>query len=291
MALTSAEHQWLVAPNPASVVVGDLLLSVLIKSSGDGSLHVHDIDSGTDLAFNTSGWPSATPDIVVLDANTIAYLGRNGNNRRWQIVDLTSMVATGHNQYNGGSYNNSYVVRAGDWLIQSQNRFNVDTLTSLPSGSGGGINPVGTIGSRLFIASGTTLTEHDPDDMSVITTWTLADSPQTAPAARRGTELWWRGANIAAVGIDTSTGTPLASPTISGGFAADGRWWCDPTTGYLWAFNSIGGPTTSKVTILDPDTYRWATESLPTSRLGRNQIHPHNGGMLIPSGMPTSWPI
>lgn len=284
--LTSIEHQWLVAPNPASVVVGDLLLSVSIYSLGDGSLHVHDIDSGTDLAFNTSGWPSATPDIVVLDADTIAYLGRSGDLRRWQIVDLTSMLATGHGEYYGGS-NNTYVVRAGDWLIQAQNRFNVDTLTSVSGGgSGGGINPVGTIGSRLFIASSTTLTERDPDDMSVITTWTLVDSPRTAPAARRGTELWWRGTNIAAVGIDTSTGTPLAIPTIRGGFAADDRWWCDPTTGYLWAFN-----TTSKVTILDPDTYRWTTESLPTSRIHRNQIHPHNGGMLIPSGMPTSWPI
>lgn len=286
MALTSAEHQWLVAPNPASVVVGDLLLSVLIQSSGDGSLHIHDIDSGTDLAFNTSGWPSATPDIVVLDANTIAYLGHNGTLRQWQIVDLTSMVATAYDQYTGYGQDNSYVVRAGDWLIQAHRRFNVDTLTGLATGSGGGIKPVGTIGSRLFIASSTTLTEHDPDDMSVITTWTLADSPRTAPAARRGTELWWRGTNIAAVGIDTSTGTPLAIPSISGGFAADNRWWCDLTTGYLWAFN-----TTSKVTIFDPDTYRWATESLPTSRVERNQIHPHNGGMLIPSGMPTSWPI
>lgn len=138
----------------------------------------------------------------------------------------------------------------GSWIYGATHRYNTSTDTYSSHARSG--TSWGTVSGRLFMASGTTLTEVDPDTAAVVDTWTL---PYTAylGGVTVGTRLYFTTQLTGQpfVWFDASTdtvGSLPASPPLSGGMTIQ---WVAHSDGYLYGLTSEWGRA---LIVFDPAT-------------------------------------
>lgn len=286
--------------------VGDLFVAFGGNSGGGGSKGwreavVWDTSADTVAAYtittlcNSSYYAPQSYATVTIGSTVWVYTGADQSGYQRQRIG-TFIPSTGVDtaKYTAPeSVNQSPMVRVGDLLVTDRLRYDHTTDSGIQwsATSGGaalGSLVLGTNGTRLFSIDGGTLREHSTVNGTVTATWALPASTgwHTQRAAQIGTTLWWaNNASDQIAGFDCATDTvTVRATTPSGGFGRPTREWVAHTDGLLYAYSG------TSLTVVDPATGRWATDTLPT-RGERSDLMSTPTGLWAAQGQPLTWPL
>lgn len=161
----------------------------------------------------------------------------------------------------------------------------VSSLFNLSSTNAGG-SCIASYGSRLFTIAGTTIRERNPTTgVATGASWTLPFAVGDQQSAQvRGTDLILYGTAGAWSTFDAATDTPGGIITTPSGCPtiANSRAWTIGPDGYIYQVDT--GALT--MTVIDPDSGRWATRDLPTVRSDRHRLFVAGGELWLPTGEP-----
>lgn len=258
----------------------------LLTTSPRDLFSVFTASTNTALVY---GLPEATTTVAL---GSIVYAGGKfwyssvvGSSAAIAWIDPSGWTASLVGSHSGGV---GSITACGDWIYGSGHRYNMSTNTY--STHARTVSWWGSVGGRLFAVSGTTLTEVNPSDASVLGTWTLSKSC-TGQGVALGTKLYFGATDNSTplCWFDAATdtvGARSATPPLSN--ASSLLQWVAHSDGYL--YNMIDDAGTRKLLVLDPATGRWYMDIAVTNRDSRYSVASCGSKLYIQTSVPSSWP-